>query len=62
VSVTTNNDKLLERSFASVSNWPRTPTHLNIDILGSLLFDGSFFILKVHERYRLAVEHGAHHA
>jgi hypothetical protein len=46
--VTTNYDKLLERSFASKSNWPKTPTHLDVDMLGPLLFDGSFFILKAH--------------
>ncbi|HSF32445.1 MAG TPA: SIR2 family protein [Candidatus Tectomicrobia bacterium] len=46
--VTTNYDKLLERSFASQSNWPKTPTHLDVDMLGPLLFDGSFFILKAH--------------
>jgi len=46
--VTTNYDKLLERAYAEVGNLPKTPTHRDIDILGPLLFDGSFFILKAH--------------
>src|SRR5262245_35586369 len=46
--VTTNYDKLLERSYAAVSHWPKTPTHLDVDTLGPLLFDASFFILKAH--------------
>jgi len=46
--VTTNYDKLLERSFASIGSWPKTPTHLDVDMLGSLLFDGGFFVLKAH--------------
>jgi hypothetical protein len=46
--VTTNYDKLLERSFAEVSSWPKTPTHQDVDMLGPLLFDGGFFILKAH--------------
>jgi SIR2-like domain/CHAT domain len=46
--VTTNYDKLLERSYANQSSWPKTPTHLDVDMLGPLLFDGSFFILKAH--------------
>jgi hypothetical protein len=44
--VTTNYDKLLERSFAHSS--PKTPTHADIAALGPLLFDGAFFILKAH--------------
>lgn len=43
--VTTNYDKLLERSYVSL---PKTPTHRDVDALGPLLFDGSFFILKAH--------------
>jgi len=43
--VTTNYDKLLERTFLGAA---RTPTHLDVDSLGPLLFDGSFFILKAH--------------
>ena len=47
--VTTNYDKLLERTYASLTGrWPKTPTHLDSDTLGPLLFDGSFFILKAH--------------
>ena len=46
--VTTNYDKLLERSFASTGSLPKTPTHSDVDALGPLLFDGSFFILKAH--------------
>ena len=46
--VTTNYDKLLERSFAAVGSLPKTPTHRDVDALGPLLFDGSFFILKAH--------------
>ena len=46
--VTTNYDKLLERSYASVGSLPKTPTHRDVDALGPLLFDGSFFILKAH--------------
>jgi hypothetical protein len=46
--VTTNFDKLLERAYASVGPWPKTPTHQDVDTLGPLLFDGSFFILKAH--------------
>ena len=44
--VTTNYDKLLERSFAQSS--PKTPTHADLAALGPLLFDGAFFILKAH--------------
>jgi hypothetical protein len=43
--VTTNYDKLLERAYGSV---PRAPTHRDLEALGPLLFDGSFFILKAH--------------
>ena len=46
--VTTNYDKLLERSYANVGSLPKTPTHRDVDALGPLLFDGSFFILKAH--------------
>jgi hypothetical protein len=46
--VTTNYDKLLERAYAENSSWPKTPTHLDAASLGTLLFDGSFFILKAH--------------
>lgn len=47
--VTTNYDKLLERAYASMTNAiPKTPTHLDLDTLGPLLFNGSFFILKAH--------------
>lgn len=46
--VTTNYDKLLERSFAATGSLPKTPTHGDVDALGPLLFDGSFFILKAH--------------
>jgi hypothetical protein len=46
--VTTNYDKLLERSFAAIGSLPKTPTHSDVDALGPLLFDGSFFILKAH--------------
>lgn len=46
--VTTNYDKLLERSYASLGSWPKTPTHRDVDALGPLLFDGGFFILKAH--------------
>lgn len=47
--VTTNYDKLLERAYASVTNgFPKAPTHLDLDTLGPLLFNGSFFILKAH--------------
>jgi hypothetical protein len=46
--VTTNYDKLLERSYASVGSLPKTPTHRDVDALGPLLFDRSFFILKAH--------------
>jgi len=43
--VTTNYDKLLERAYG---NSPKTPTHCDVDALGPLLFDDSFFILKAH--------------
>lgn len=46
--VTTNYDKLLERAYASSGGWPKTPTHMDIDSLGPLLFNQSFFILKAH--------------
>ncbi|MGH7461404.1 MAG: SIR2 family protein, partial [Longimicrobiales bacterium] len=46
--ITTNYDKLLERSYAGVGSLPKTPTHRDVDALGPLLFDGSFFILKAH--------------
>jgi hypothetical protein len=47
--VTTNYDKLLERAYASLTGrWPKTPTHVDSDTLGPLLFDSSFFILKAH--------------
>ncbi len=46
--VTTNYDKLLERSYSSVGNWPKTPTHRDVDALGPMLFDRCFFILKAH--------------
>ena len=46
--VTTNYDKLLERSYAAVGSWPKSPTHRDVDALGPLLFDGSFFVLKAH--------------
>ena len=46
--VTTNYDKLLERAFAAVSSWPKTPTNSDVETLGPLLFDGGFFILKAH--------------
>jgi hypothetical protein len=43
--VTTNYDKLLERAYNDV---PRTPTHRDIDMLGPLLFNNKFFILKAY--------------
>jgi len=46
--ITTNYDKLLERSYASVGSTPKTPTHTDTETLGPLLFDQSFFILKAH--------------
>ena len=47
--VTTNYDKLLEHAYARLADrLPKTPTHLDLDALGPLLFDGSFFILKAH--------------
>jgi SIR2-like domain/CHAT domain len=46
--VTTNYDKLLERSYATAGGFPKTPTHDDVEQLGPLLFDGSFFILKAH--------------
>lgn len=47
--ITTNYDKILERAyerFAKIS--PKTPTHMDTDSLGTLLFLNNFFILKAH--------------
>lgn len=47
--ITTNYDKLLERAYCEThGGWPKAPTHLDTDSLGTLLFDKSFFILKSH--------------
>lgn len=47
--VTTNYDKLLEQAYYRSDNvLPKTPTHLDIDMLGPLLFEHKFFILKAH--------------
>lgn len=46
--VTTNYDRLLERAYAAVGSWPKTPTHRDVEILGQQLFSGGFFILKAH--------------
>jgi hypothetical protein len=46
--VTTNYDKLLERAYAGIGGLPKTPTHIDVEALGPLLFDGAFFILKAH--------------
>src|SRR5262249_52539153 len=47
--VTTNYDKLLENAYTRIrQRTPKTPTHLDSDTLGSLLFAKSFFILKAH--------------
>lgn len=46
--VTTNYDKLLERAYAAAGAFPKVPTHRDVDALGPLLFDGSFFVLKAH--------------
>jgi hypothetical protein len=46
--VTTNYDKLLEWAYASARGLPKTPTHRDVDTLGTLLFSGSFFIFKAH--------------
>ncbi len=47
--ITTNYDKLLERAYERLANIsPKTPTHMDIDSLGTLLFMNNFFILKAH--------------
>lgn len=48
--VTTNYDKLLEQAYCSLMEGviPRTATHKDTASLGTLLFDGRFFILKAH--------------
>jgi hypothetical protein len=47
--VTTNYDKLLENAYLSLTHQrPKMPTHLDRAMLGTILFDGSFFILKAH--------------
>ena len=47
--ITTNYDKLLEKAYTTLRDGlPRTPTHRDTDMLGSLLFNGDFFILKAH--------------
>ena len=47
--VTTNYDSLLEDSFFfETRRRPKAPTHADKDVLGTLLFDRAFFILKAH--------------
>jgi hypothetical protein len=47
--VTTNYDKLLEQAYYRSDNvLPKTPTHIDTDMLGPLLFNKKFFILKAH--------------
>ena len=47
--VTTNYDKLLESAYAAVvGGIPKAPTHRDILVLGTLLFDKARFILKAH--------------
>jgi hypothetical protein len=47
--VTTNFDKLLEQAYIGVKrSWPHSPTHRDADLLGTLLYDNSFFLLKAH--------------
>jgi hypothetical protein len=47
--VTTNYDNLLERAYQKrTSTNLKAPTHEDGDVLGTLLFDGSFFVLKAH--------------
>lgn len=47
--VTTNYDQLIERAYErSTGSRPKTPTHADNQVLGSLLFDGGFFVLKAH--------------
>ena len=47
--VTTNYDSLLEDSyFFETRRRPKAPTHVDKDVLGTLLFDRAFFILKAH--------------
>lgn len=46
--VTTNYDKLLERAYGEIGDWPKTPTHADTSMLGTVLFDRAFFILKAH--------------
>lgn len=45
-AVTTNYDLLLETAYAAAGRVERIETHKTVD--GSLLYDGSFFILKAH--------------
>ena len=47
--ITTNYDKLLERGYAeSGKGMPKTPTPDDTAMLGPLLFQGGFYILKAH--------------
>jgi hypothetical protein len=47
--VTTNYDKVIEQSFIRLGRaWPKSPTHKESEELSRLLFEGRFFVLKVH--------------
>lgn len=47
--ITTNYDKLIEKAYITLKGaMPKTPTHKDTDMLGSLLFNNQFFILKAH--------------
>jgi hypothetical protein len=47
--VTTNYDDLLETGYQTLTSVSvKAPTHEDVDVLGTLLFDGSFFVLKAH--------------
>lgn len=47
--VTTNYDDLLETGYQKLTSVSvKAPTHEDVDVLGTLLFDGSFFVLKAH--------------
>ncbi|MEJ7809790.1 MAG: SIR2 family protein, partial [Gemmatimonadaceae bacterium] len=48
--VTTNFDRLLERAYETLAHTgaPRAPTYDQLPTLGTLLFEGAFFILKAH--------------
>jgi hypothetical protein len=47
--VTTNYDNLIETAYQKLTNVSlKAPTHEDTDVLGTLLFDGNFFVLKAH--------------